>query len=176
MDTQDYVSVADRKRRLAQVRKEIEEKLKQHLPRSRNLELVILKCHLLVEFMFEQYIDLVAPIEGVIKAERFTFKQKEALVHMLGFPSDPVFFPSIDLLNTVRNSVAHRLAIDREKIDDLVRINSEGPYTARGLTDGERATALKQITRFLCGQMLGVIEGMHAVEWVMNQEGGEKSS
>ena len=175
MRAEDYVSIAERKKRLVQLADELKEKLKKHLPRSRNLELVILKCHLLVEFMFNQYIELMAPTEGVIESERFTFKQKEALVHMLGFPSAPVFFPSIDLLNSIRNLVAHTLVIDRKKIDQLIRLNSEDPDDAKRLTDNQRATALKQITKFLCGFMLGVVDGMHAMEWIDDQEKAEQS-
>ena len=174
MRAEDYVSPAERKKRLMHLAGELQDKLKEHLPRSRNLELVILKCHLLIEFMFNQYIDLIAPTEGVIESERFNFKQKETLVHMLGFPSDPLFFPSIDLLNSIRNSVAHTLAIDRKKIDHLIRINSEDPNDAKALTDTQRARALKQITKFLCWQMLGAIEAKHEFEWMDDHKEGEQ--
>jgi len=174
MPAEDYISVTERKKRLLRLENEIKEKLKEHIPRSRNLELVILKCHLLVEFMFNQYIDLIAHTEGVIESERFTFKQKETLMHMLGFPSDPVFFPTVDLLNSIRNAVAHTLTIDRKKIDHLIRINSEVPEDAKRLTDNQRATALKQITTFLCGQMLGVIRGVHQVQFMNVEEKGEQ--
>jgi hypothetical protein len=174
MRSADYISVAERKIRLTKLTDEIKKKIKEHLPRSRNLELVILKCHLLIEFMFDQYIDLIAPTEGAIKSERFTFKQKEALVHMLGFPSDPVFFPTIDLFNSIRNSVAHTLSIDRNKVDQIIRINSENSETAKGLTDNQRLTALKQITKFMCAQMLGVIEAKHELEWFEHKDKGEQ--
>jgi hypothetical protein len=114
--------------------------------------------------MFNQFIDLMAPTEGVIETERFTFKQKESLVHLLGFPPDPLFFPSVDLLNNIRNQVAHTLMVDRALIDKLIQINSEEPCEVRNLTDAKRVTALKAITRFMCEQMLGTIEGMQAVE------------
>lgn len=171
MRASDYVSVAERKKRLAQLAEELQEKLRSHLPRSRNLELVILKCHLLVEFMFNQYIDLIAPTEGVIDSERFTFKQKESLVHMLGFPADPLFFPSIDLLNTIRNRVAHSLLIDRKTIDHLIRMNSEDPDDTQEFSDTQRAAALKQITKFLCWQVLGAIEAKHEFEWIDDDQG-----
>lgn len=170
MHSADYVSSGERKRRLAQLSVDLQAKLKAHLPRSRNLELVILKSHLLVEFMFDQYIDLIAPTEGIVESERFTFKQKESLVHMLGFPGGPLFFPSIDLLNSIRNSVAHTLEVDRKKVDHLIRINSDDPNDAKGLTDARRASALKQITQFMCGIMLGVIEAKHELEWMDDQD------
>jgi hypothetical protein len=123
MRSDDYVSIAERKLRLGLLADKLSNKLKEHMPRSRNLELVILKCHFLVEFMFNQYIDLIAPterfVEGSNKSEaRFTFKQKEILAHMLGFPSDPIFPPSIDLLNTILNLVAHTLEVDRARIGE----------------------------------------------------------
>ena len=166
MAPSDYVSITERKQRLAKLSEEFEQMLKSHLSRSRNLEIVILKCHILIEYMFNQFIDLIAPTEGVIENERFTFKQKESIVHMLGFPAAPVFFPSIDLLNTIRNRVAHTLSVDRALIDKLIRINSEDPDDVRGLSDQQRASAIKRITAFLCGEMLGVIEAKHEMEWM----------
>jgi hypothetical protein len=175
MRREDFVSVEERRKRLTALAADLETKLKEHLPRSRNLELVVLKCHLLVEFMFNQYIDLIAPTEGVIDSERFTFKQKESLVHMLGFPADPCFFPSIDLLNAVRNAVAHTLTLDRQKIDKLILINCEDSADAEGLNDARRASALKQITKFMCWQMLGAIEAKHEMEWLMEKRGEQES-
>ena len=166
MTSSDYVSITERKQSLAKLSEDIQQKLKSHLPRSRNLEIVILKCHILIEYMFDQFIDLIAPTEGVIENERFTFKQKESIVYMLGFPADPVFFPSIDLLNTIRNQVAHTLSVDRALIDKLIRINSEDPDDVKGLSDQQRASAIKQITKFLCGEMLGGIEAKHEMEWM----------
>jgi len=166
MRSEDYVSVQERKERLIFLAAELKTKLKQHLPRTRSIELVILKCHLLLEYMLDQYIDLVAPTEGVVDAERFTFKQKESLAHMLGFPADPCFFPSADLLNSIRNGVAHTLTLDRQKIDKLILINSEDPVGAKGLNDTQRSSALKNITKFMCWQLLGAIEAKHEVEWI----------
>lgn len=169
MRHEDFVSVGERRKRLVALSAEMETKLKEHLPRSHNLELVILKCHLLLEFMFNQFIDLIAPTEGIIDSERFTFKQKEALVHMLGFPANPCFFPTIDILNSVRNDVAHTLKLDRHKIDKLIRINCDDPEDAQGLSDVQRASALKCITKALCWKMLGAIEAKHEIEWISEQ-------
>jgi len=106
------------------------------------------------------------PTEGALNDARLTFKQKQAVVHMLGLPADPLFLPSLDALNTIRNQVAHTLAPDRGLIDKLIRMNSEDPDEIRSLTDAKRVTALKQITRFYCGKMLGVIQAKHEFEWL----------
>ena len=135
-----------------------------------------IKCHLLLEFMFNQFIDLIAPTEGVIDSDRFTFKQKETHVHMLGFPADPRFFPTIGLLNSVRNAVAHTLTLDRQKIDKLIRINCDDPKDARGLSDVQRASALKQITKCMCWQMLGTLEAKHEIEWMGESDSAESGT
>ena len=160
-----YVYAEERKRRLERLRSEMVDKLRTHLPRTRNLDAVVLKCHILLEFMMNQFIDLVAPREGVIDDERFTFKEKQALLHMLGFPPDPLLLPTLDTFNRLRNQVAHTLEFDVKLLDELIRMNSEDPEERRPLTDGQRASALKQITRFLCWRMLGIIEGMHNDLW-----------
>jgi hypothetical protein len=162
--SRDGVSLEERRKRIEELSATVQAKARQTLSTVRNLELVVLKCHLLVEYMLNQFIDLTARTEGVIDNERFTFSQKETLVHLLGFPPDPLFFPSVDLLNRIRNQVAHTLDLDRRLIDQLIRINSEDPDIVTALTDAKRATALKQITRFLCGQMVGVITAMQADE------------
>ena len=89
MRAEDYVSVADRKERLASLADDIEDKLKTHLPRTRNLELMVIKCHLMLEFMLNQFIELMAPTECDVHSVRFQFPEKVFLVHMLGFPSGP---------------------------------------------------------------------------------------
>jgi hypothetical protein len=71
----------------------------------------------------------------------------------------------VDLLNQIRNQVAHTLTLDRRLIDRLIRINNDDPEDLpKALTDAQRATALKQITRFFCGKVLGVIEAKQYIE------------
>jgi len=166
MTASDYVTIAERKERLNKLAADLNKLLKTHLSKPRTLDIVILKCHLMVEFMFNQYIDIIAPTEGIIESERFTFKQKQTLLHLLGFPADPLFMPSIDIINKLRNQVAHTLAIDRNTIDNLIRLNADEPKQARNLTDAQRATWLKHITKFICWMILGAIEAKHESEWI----------
>ena len=172
MDTDDYVSVEERRKRLIQLEVELDEKIKQHLPRSQNLELVILKCHLIVEFILDQYIDLMAPTEGVIESERFTFKQKVALVHMLGLHPNPTLFPSPDILNSIRNSIAHTLSLDRNKIDKLIHINSLGIESCiqnENRTDKQRVKALKDITYVICYNVFYTIKTVHEMQFYIDK-------
>jgi len=165
MTASDYVSVEERKQRLEKLDTDVPTMLRTELARVRSLDLVILKCHLLLEFMLNQFIDLTAPTEGALEDARLTFKQKQAVVHMLGLPAIPLFLPSLDLLNTIRNQVAHTLAPDRGLTDKLIGMNSEDPDEIQNLTDAKRVTALKQITRFYCGMIVGVIDARHESEF-----------
>lgn len=149
----------------------IKELLKKNIPKSRNLDLVILKCHLLIEFMVDQSLNLLSANKIEIERERFSFYQKITLLHMLGFPPDPAFLPSIELINQIRNQVAHTLDIDRGLIDKLIRINSEDPEKQDIKDDNER---IKRITWFICGTLMGIIHGLHidAYKEAINTEPG----
>jgi hypothetical protein len=156
-----YVIPENRIEDLDQLSNRIRELLKKHIPKSRNLDLVILKCHLLIEFMMDQLINLFSVHKIGIQKERFSFNQKITLLHILGFPPDPTILPSIELINKIRNQVAHTLSIDRDLVDTLLKINAEDPDTFRVTNDNERVKAIKSITCFICGALMGVIKAHH---------------
>src|SRR5258708_2179131 len=66
----DYVTPEERLQRLAELNHEIRELIGQHLPRGRRLDLIVLKGHLLVEFMLDQYITLMSHAEVDMEKER----------------------------------------------------------------------------------------------------------
>ncbi len=157
----DYISAKDRIEELKRLSNTIRVLLNKEIPKGRNLDLVILKCHILIEFMMNQYINLLSESKVDVTKERFTISQKLTIVHMLGFIFDPLILPSIEIINKLRNQVAHRLTIDRGLIDKLLKINSEDPDTFIEPNDAERAKGIKSITRFICYAFLGVIEAKH---------------
>jgi len=156
-----FVSSAERVSELEKLSRQIKDLLKNQIPNSRNLDLVILKCHLLIEFMMDSMINLFSTHKIDITKERFSFYQKISLLHIMGFPADPTILPSIELMNRLRNQVAHTLIIDRDMIDLLLKINCEDPDSFQVTNDNERSKGIKQITRFICGAMMGIIEAHH---------------
>jgi hypothetical protein len=170
MAKSDYVSADDRRQRLARLAAEVPALLKLELEKVRNLDLTILKCHMLIEYMLNQFIDLTARTEDALYDSRFSFHQELCLAHMLGLPADPLLMPSLELLNTIRNSVAHTLVPNRALIDEPVRWHSEASKEVQNLSDAQRVTALKRITRGYCGRVLGMIEGQHAVEMLSESD------
>ncbi|MCK4815181.1 hypothetical protein KA005_05375, partial [bacterium] len=169
-----YVKPKKRIEELEKLSMKISELLKKNIPRSRNLDLVILKCHLLIEFMIDQSINLFSEHKVEIQRERFSFYQKITLLHILGFPPNPTILPSIELINKIRNQVAHTLSVDRDMVDTLIKINSEDPETFQVGDDSERVKAIKTITRFICGALMGVIQAFHieAYEQALGTEPG----
>lgn len=159
--SEDYVTAQERVTRLSEVKQEIDELVKRHIPRSTDLTLVLLKCHIILEFVANRFLELAAPTEVDFTKERFTFIQKITLLHAFGLPPDPVILPTLELLNELRNQAAHSLSIDRQKLDLLIRLNSDDPSEAKGLDDKARAKWLKAITQFTAGVIIGNLEGLH---------------
>jgi len=169
-----FVSPKERIKEVEELEANIKKLLKQEIPKSRSLDLVILKCHLLVEYMMNQFITLSAKNKFDISKERFTFSQKLSLVHAFGFHLDPTILPSIEVLNRLRNQVAHTLVLDRELVDTLLKINSEDPDSFAVLGDKERLRGIKSITWFLCASLMAAISVHHdgAYEEIEDTEQG----
>jgi len=165
VDQSAYVSPEDRIRKLQAFEAETEKLLRSHIPRGHNLTLVMLKCHIILEFMLNKFIELVAHCEVDISKERFSFAQKITLLHLLGFPPNPTTIPSLEILNGLRNQVAHALELDHQKVDLLIRINSDDPDEVGALDDEGRAKWIKTITAFIAGVILGCVMAHNVDAW-----------
>jgi hypothetical protein len=167
-----HVLPRDRIKDIEELKEQLKRLLKEEIPINRNLDLVILKCHLLVEFMINQYITLSSVHKFDISNEKFSFAQKLSLAHAFGFPPDPILLPSMEVLNRIRNQVAHTLYLDRTLIDTLLRIHSDDPESFNVSNDHERIRCIKSITRFLCGSIMGVIFAQHSTAYeAINKNG-----
>lgn len=62
---------------------------------------------------------------------------------MLGYPLDRVLMPSLQLLNTLRNQVAHGFDLDRVTVDRFIRLHSDDPDAVANLTDRRRAQEVR---------------------------------
>jgi hypothetical protein len=165
----DHVSWKDREQELKKFRAAAETLLKERLSKTRNLVLVILTCHIIAEFLLNKYIEFSLPTQTDVSRERFTFAQKISLLHMLGFYPDPVIIPTLDVLNRLRNQVAHSLDLDRSQVDWLIRIHQLTPEDGSELTDRDRVRSLKDITSYICGQICGAIFSQNLFEFVKRE-------
>ena len=114
------LSGKEREAEIGKVRDELQNIVKRQFPRTQNLEYAILKSHLIVEYALVQYIRCFATVYVDVKDVRFTFSQKLEFAYLLGFgANDPTLLPTVELLNKVRNQVAHTFRLDRAAVDEL---------------------------------------------------------
>jgi hypothetical protein len=167
----DYVTASERVTRIDALRSRLKLLIKEHLPARLQLDFVILKGHLLVEFTLTEYIGLRSHYEYDVSTERLSFVQKMAVAHMLGFPLDPLIMPSLELLNRLRNQVAHGLDFDRGQVDKLLRFFAEDPDERPTHTDQSRVREMRRAVEHLVWAMLGVIEGQHVAAYEAVEHG-----
>lgn len=114
----DYISAKDRIEELKRLSNTIRVLLNKEIPKSRNLDLVILKCHILIEFMINQYINLLSESKVDVTKERFTISQKLTIVHMLGFIFDPLILPSIEKGLKMKDRISIEVLVLKRLKDD----------------------------------------------------------
>ena len=90
----------------------------EHLPKSRDVELTILKCHLLIEELLHKIIAKNAKNPKYIDSAKLRFIQKMYLAR--AFTKDgikPWVWGAIKKLNETRNKLAHGLSTDEIKAE-----------------------------------------------------------
>lgn len=165
MGPEDRFTAKERTEAVVAAGEEIQKKCREALPRARNLELLILKCHVTVEFAVEAYIRAVSAGNVNDNELRFGFEEKVNIAFMLGLGvKDPLLLLSIRLLNRIRNDMAHRLTLNEKKLDELIRINSDQYNEKHTFTHSERLSGLKSITYATCGMIAGFMEAQVTFE------------
>ena len=151
----DYLTDADRVRIVEEVEEQLLEIARQHFPRTNNLEYAILKTHLIIEYVLTQYIRCTSSVLVEPESLRFSFSEKLEIAILHGFGNGcPTSVPSVELLNRIRNQVAHRFSFDMQLVNELIRINSED-IDVRALTNRQRIACLRRWCYFICGMMAG---------------------
>jgi hypothetical protein len=154
----DYLSDADRERIAEEVRESLSTTARQQFPRTSNLEYAILKMHLIIENALAQYIRCTSAVLVEPESLRFSFAQKLEIAVLHGFGNGcPTSVPSIEILNRIRNQVAHRFEFERRLVHELVQINTEDVDAAR-LTDRQLIASLRRWCFFVCGMIAGQVQ------------------
>jgi len=154
----DYVTNEERIKEAQRISQELYKIASKSVPRTRNLEYMILKCHLIIEYALTQYIRFFSEPVVEPKDIRFSFSQKLDIAYFMGFgTTEPTLIPSIELLNRARNQVAHSFILDKSILNELIRINSEDHDDFTLPSPTEQIRALRQITHAVCGITSGFI-------------------
>lgn len=155
INSSDYLSDLERRHIVDEATKQLEDVTRAHFPRTSNLEYAILKAHLIMEFALTQVIKCSSPMLVRSESLRFSFSQKLEIAILLGLGNGcPTTVPSMELINRMRNQVAHRFSFDRALLQDLITINSDD-INAASLSDGQLVRGLRYFCEFSCGQMAG---------------------
>lgn len=139
------------------VTSDLEERIKQHLPRSRDPILVIIKGHLLIEECLHGIIENTLRDASRLPDARLTFHQAVCLCEAIcGHPKGSLPWAFVRRLNEVRNRLAHRL--DHDDVDALVDslIHSyDGDTSVVPSSPSERIRWLKNTIMIVCGMLDG---------------------
>jgi hypothetical protein len=157
----EYFTEEEHLQQVIDIEDDLESIVRLQYPRTQNLEYAILKAHLIIEHSITQYIRAFARTADA-KIERFSFSQKLDIAYLLGFGAhDPTMIPTVELLNRVRNQVAHSFKLDRSLVDELLRINSGEYPRYRPKNDRERIRGLKMMCAFISGFISGYVQSQY---------------
>lgn len=157
-----WTSVEEREAEIEAIAEDLSQLYKK-FPRTQNVEYALLKAHLIIEHVLLQYIRAYASTYVEVKEVKASFKQKLETAYLLGFgANDPLILPTVEGLNKLRNQIAHTFELDRAKLDEILRINSEDYDCFAINSDRQRVTGLRQICRYMCGFVAGRMAGEYA--------------
>lgn len=139
------------------------EKLKLHLPITKDPTVVILRGHLLIEELLDNIISLYLKKPSALKDARLTFFQKMRLAQgFLGDIKGDSTWKIIEALNKLRNQISHKLPDDTlvDKMNPLLKEMFEEDYGHIPEDIYSKSKALRKGIIFHCAMLSGMIEGI----------------
>lgn len=145
--------------------KEFQSFIKKQIGRINNLELIILKGHLLIEYLLNRAIETHSQFDRIdVLKMNFNFSHKVKICQILGVfhYRDDGILQQIIQLNQIRNNVAHTLEIDYNKLKGFLKGCTEESFDIQN--DKEIVRLLKKIIPFLCGYLIGTVNAQIIIE------------
>lgn len=132
-------------------------KIKKHLPLDKNLDILILKGHLLIEWYINQFISKISLSNLETSSMNLTFRNKIDILDILGFfpVGNEKLRNSLLLLNKIRNQLAHRLKYEKDLVDKLINLV---PKNDLNRNNSDRAKSIRYCITYLAGYMSGLFE------------------
>lgn len=137
-------------------------RFQKHIPRSKDITLIILKGHLLVEQEMNDILDDILTESKALREARMTFSHRLAIIKSIYGPLSRSIFPynQIIKLNSLRNQLVHNME-PRDLEKNIVAFVQE----IEGLDPKIKTSKMKLVTRlkgsiaYLCGLICGYREG-----------------
>lgn len=139
-------------------KEEFKKLIKLNIIKVNNLDLIILKGHLLIEFLINKFLQSHSDDETLdISKENFQFHQKLKICKMFGilYSDEDYISEQINLVNKLRNNVAHRLEIDYNTINQIKSYYSDSENI---VSEKELIKFLKYVIQNICFQLIGRFE------------------
>lgn len=124
-----------------------------------DLQLLILKGHILVEYAMNKFINDLTEDSFDIYKENFHFAQKIKLCKALGLFESTVYplEETMTTLNKIRNSIAHYLEYDIEEINKLFSIFKKMSKDVRPIGNHlNEIEIMKELVPAICGLTMGI--------------------
>ena len=137
----------------------MKQRIKRHLPPLVNLELLVLKGHLLIEEQLQTFLEAISSDPAPLESAHLSFHQKACLVQAMTGLRRTSTGKFILQLNTLRNRFAHRLEAGDASllVDDLLRKHWEEDFHAP-ISSRQRASELRRtlitVLAVLSGQLV----------------------
>jgi hypothetical protein len=131
-------------------------KIEENLPIEDNLELVILKGHILLEYILNKAIEIKSNFKYDLEKSTFSFSQKiDILVILNILEFNSTSYQVLKTYNTIRNQIAHRFEYDRRLVEKMIKLGLQGTRGENHIPvdDAERARAIKFLIPFLSGMI-----------------------
>ncbi len=148
--------------------------ISKHITNINDIELLILKGHLLVEYILNKYIDSFSDHGKRMEESKFTFSQKIHVCKILGlFSADgDTLEEQILILNKIRNQIAHSLSFKRSLLNQLYKFHPK--FKDRFKNEiGKRKDILllTTIIPYVCGNIYGILETKFIFEEIVKEVG-----
>lgn len=144
------------------------EQYKTLIPRTKDLTLVLLKGHLLLEEQLMAFIKVNCERPNEIDGLRLNFAQKVGLARALGAHALPAqVWKFTKSINRLRNQMAHTLVVPSISgdVDAVLRNYYEEEFELPG-SEQKRSTILRQTIGLTCALIEGYTEGrMYAKQY-----------
>jgi hypothetical protein len=145
---------------------DFEERFRRHLPRSRDLALIVLKGHLLMEEAVERLLASLLVNPAALEKIDISVFVRLRLVRAL-LPAREIYdvLDAAEKLNTLRNKLAHHLEHPHvERLaNEFVRSFEDESVPVSEFEKEPMARRLKRCLGFLGGRLTGYAEGRLAI-------------
>jgi hypothetical protein len=144
------------------------DRMSEHLPRSKDLTLIVLKGHLLVEEQINKLLDVLLKNPKAVAGARLTFYQRLCILKALLPQAETTHseWQAIEKLNSLRNQFAHTLepACVEKRVKEFLAMIEDPDVPEEEWNKEHIETRLKRCIAAIFGIVSGFRQGITTVK------------